>query len=128
MARSYTQFRKRVELVKRGILKDSGSQRDLTRLIRAGLNRESFLEILAVAAAEDRISDSTSVLASPMRLRQRQLKSLALQIRTVVAHAERLANSEESNLDPWALLMPGSLRPSKRYKNPVEWCRPHRSE
>ncbi len=125
MARSYTQFRKRVELVKRGILKDSGSQRDLTRLIRAGLDRESFLEILAVAAAEDRISDSTSVLASPMCRRQRQLKSLALQIRTVVAHAERLANSEESNLDPWALLMPGSLRPSKRYKNPVEWCRPH---
>jgi hypothetical protein len=125
MATSYTDFRRRVELIKHGVLKDSGSQRDLNRLIRAGLDRETFLEILAVTAAEDRISSAISVLASPMRRRQKQLKSLASQIRTVAAHAERLANSEESNLDPWALLMPRSLKPLRRYKDPVEWCGPH---
>jgi hypothetical protein len=125
MATTYTEYRKRVEVIKNGILKDSGSQPDLNRLVRAGLDRQSFLEVLAAGAAEDRISRAISVLASPMRRRQRQLKSLAWQIRTVAAHAERLANSEDSNLDPWALLMPGSLRPLKRYKDPIEWCGPH---
>jgi hypothetical protein len=85
--------------------------------------RETLLEVLATAAAHARIGGSEAILAAPMRRRARQLRSLAEQMRTVANHAERLANDKDSNLDPWARLMPGALG-GKCSVDEVDWCKP----
>ena len=127
-------FRRKKERVKQALLKSNVSCAALKAIEEGAIRkrgkaardmnwlRESLLELLAYGAVEDRISHVDSTFAKPMRIRARQLRGLAEQMRTVAKHAERLQDNQGLGLDAWARLTPGALRPPHGVDPMNEWC------
>jgi hypothetical protein len=89
-----------VAQIKRRILAARDSQVDLDRIVKAGADRGALLDLLARAVAPQE-----EIRAEKFRAKQRQLESIAGQVRTVTRHAERLANDPSYYLhlySPWA--------------------------
>lgn len=76
-----------IDEIKRRILAMPGCPRDLNRIVKAGAHGRALLDLLARAVAPQEEG-----LAQQFRKRQRQLDSIAGQVRTVTRHAERVAN------------------------------------
>jgi hypothetical protein len=73
------------QLVKRKIVAVSGVKRDIARLSKIKAEQDEILDILAVVVGDPELSWRKHI-----RVRQKQLLSLAGQLETVAKHAERL--------------------------------------
>ncbi len=102
-----------VQRTEREIIKTIGKAiraHDVTVLVKAGANRETLLQLLAMAVIEP----EGKPLADGIRAKQKQLRSVALQVRTVIRHAERLATESDSYLEFYS---PFDNQDFKRYKD-----------
>jgi hypothetical protein len=95
--------------IKRRMVCAPGARRDLDRIVRAGADRTALIDLIARAVI-------TSPDKSPMvrmRAKQRELRSLAMQLRTVARFAVRVASDPDSYLE---FLLPARTRGFERYK------------
>jgi hypothetical protein len=107
-----TEPTEKIAQIKRGIIATRGSQADLGRIVKAGAVRgaslDALLDLLASAVAPQE-----EISADEVRAKQRQLESIAGQVRTVTRHAERLANDPSYYLHFYS---PFAGRDAKDYK------------
>jgi hypothetical protein len=95
--------------IKRKIRTAPGAWRDLQRITKSGVERDALLSMLTMAVMP--IPGKSD--ASRMRKAQRQLRSLAKQLRTVASHAERLGLDPYTHLE---LLSPFADLAFERFK------------
>jgi len=92
--KDYQEWQKKIKNLEKKILKKC--ERDLQRLAAAGIDRETLLRLLALAA----VSDASWELAQ-MRRSQAALKSLSERLRTMAHDTESVVNSPLSVLRFW---------------------------
>lgn len=98
-----------IDEIRRKTCTTAGTRNDLQEILKAGAGKDALLSALAMAV----MPPSGKSNCDHMRNQQKQLRSLAGQIRTVAQHAERLALDPRTYLDLWPRLMDQS---SKHYR------------
>src|ERR1700687_5759968 len=86
------------EVVRRKILCMPGVWKDLDPIVKAGANRGALIELI-VRAVIPRPKNSGM---DSMRSKQRELKSLTMQLKTIAAFVDRVASDPHSYLEFWA--------------------------
>jgi hypothetical protein len=84
-----------VDEIKRNLLATEGIERDLTPIVNKGADRDALLNLLAKAVM-GKVGPSDS---NRIRKKQLELRSIARQVRTVIEHAERVANNRLNYLE-----------------------------
>ncbi len=98
--------------IKRKILAMPGARRDLRVIVRAaGVDREVLLDLLAMA-----VTPQEKKLAVKIRAKQRQLESVAGQIRAVTDDAERLANDPTAYLQFYSPFADGAAEDYRKQR------------
>lgn len=96
--------------IKREILAKRDVEKDLKPIIDAGASRDALLDLLVRAV----VSTPDMSVADRIRKKQQELRSVAAQVRTVVSHAERVANEQSSYLE---FLSPFHTADFERYRD-----------
>jgi hypothetical protein len=94
--------------IKRRIQATPDLWKDLDPIVKAGADPRALLDLLARA-----VTPQEKTLALKARAKQRQLASIAGQVRTVTRHAERLANDPSAYI---GLYSPFSSGAAEEYK------------
>jgi hypothetical protein len=81
--------------IKRKLQATPGIDADLKPIVKAGLDRDSLLDLLVQAVMP---TPALSV-TDRIRKKQQELRSVAMQVTTVARHAERMANDPSSYIE-----------------------------
>src|SRR5690348_14202499 len=87
-----------IEEIKRELRAAPGAWRDVQKIAGADVDQKALLAALAMAV----MTEPTKSAASRIRKTQKDLRSLARQIRTVSHYAERVALDPCTYLDLWS--------------------------